>query len=200
MSINDIVEHLGIDEKFTKRIQKDKVHNAVRDNIPLVEDYNMMADILFLPTASFGYKYLFVIVDLATNEFDIEPIKNKEPITVLRAMKKCFTREYVKKPKFTIKTDGGNEFKGVFKKYLYDESILHKVALPHRHSSMSVVEGLNRQLGRLFNGYMNKKEIETGKVYKNWTDAVDVIRKMLNEVRKKKLPKVSSTKRFKRSE
>ena len=188
--MNDIVAQLGIDDTFTKRRNgnRDKSFNAVRDNVPLVEDYNMMADILFLPTASFGYKYLFVIVDLASNEFDIEPIKNKDPDTVLKAMKKCFTREHIKEPKFTLKTDGGNEFKGVFKKYLYDESILHKVALPHRHSSMSSVEALNRQLGRLFNGYMNKKEIATGKPYNNWTDIVPVVRKMLNDVRKIKLP------------
>lgn len=190
MSINDIVKHLEIDEKFTrrKRMKGDKRFNSIKDNVPLVEDYNMMADVLFLPTASFGFKYLFVIVDLANNEFDIEPIKNKEPSTILKAMKKCFTREYIKEPKFTIKTDSGNEFKGVFKKYLYDESILHKVALPHRHTSMSSVESLNRQLGRLFNGYMNKKEIESGKPYKNWTDIVPTVRKMLNKIRKIKLP------------
>lgn len=188
--MNGIVAQLGIDETFTKRRNgnRDKSFNAVRDNVPLVENYNMMADILFLPTASFGFKYLLVVVDLATNKFDIEPIKNKEPITVLKAMKKCFTREYVKEPKFTIKTDSGNEFKGVFKKYLYDESILHKVALPHRHASMSVVETLNRQLGRLFNGYMNKKETESGKPYKNWTDVVPTVRELLNEVRERELP------------
>jgi len=189
-TIRDVVNNLGIDETFTKRRngKRYEKHNAVKDNIPLVEDYNMMADLLFLPTAKFGFKYLFVIVDLATDEFDIEPIKNKEPTTILKAMKKCFTRDFVKEPKYTLKTDSGNEFKGVFHKYLYDESILHKVALPHRHSSMGNVEALNRQLGRLFNGYMNTKEVESGKPYKNWTDVVTVVRTELNKVRKKELP------------
>jgi hypothetical protein len=183
-----ILDDLGINEKFKKRIQKPDSFNHVKDNVPLVEDWNMMADLLFLPTAKFGFKYLFCIVDLATDEFDIEPIKSKEPDTVLKAMQKCFARDYVSEPEYTLKTDGGNEFKGVFHKWLYDENILHKVAPPHRHSSMGNVESLNRQLGRLFNGYMNKMEEKTGKRYNNWTDVVNTVRVKLNAARKKTLP------------
>lgn len=184
-----LLDNLGIDEKFNKTIQKDKTFNHVKDNIPQVEDANMMADLLYLPTAKFGYKYLFVIVDLATNEFDMEPIKDKDPETVLKAMKKCFTRSYVKQPEYSLKTDSGSEFKGIFHKYLYDESILHKTSIAHRHNSLSNVESLNRQLGRLFNGYMNKKEEKTGKVFKNWTEAIPIIRDELNEIRRVKLSK-----------
>src|SRR3984957_17655765 len=158
-----ILDDLNINEKFTKRINRPRIFNRVKDNVPLVEDWNMMADLLFLPTAKFGFKYLFVIVDLATDEFDIEPIKNKEPDTVLKAMLKCFSRPYVKRPEYSLKTDSGNEFKGVFQKYLYDESIFHSVAPPNRHSSMGNVEALNKQLGRLFNLYMNSKEKSSGK-------------------------------------
>ena len=184
----NLLEQLNIDETFTKKPPKIKSYNHVKDNIPLVEDYNMMADLLFLPTARFGFKYLFVIVDLASDEFDIEPIKNKEPSTVLAAMKKCFAREHLNKPEYSLKTDGGNEFKNVFHKYLYDDSILHKVSLPHRHKSMANVESLNRTLGKLLNGYMNSKEVQTGKKFVNWTEAVPTIRTELNKIRKKKLP------------
>jgi hypothetical protein len=184
-----ILDDLGINEKFNKRIQKPDAYNRVKDNVPLVEDWNMMADLLFLPTAKFGFKYLLCLVDLATDEFDIEPIKNKEPGTILKAMKKCFTRDHVKEPKYSLKTDSGNEFKGVFHKWLYDKSILHKTAPPHRHSSMGNVESLNKQLGRLFNGYMNKMEEKTGKTYKNWTDIVPIVRQKLNAARKKSVPK-----------
>jgi hypothetical protein len=186
-----LLTELGVNEKFTTRLYNTKniEYNSVKDNIPLVANYNMMADLLFLPTAKFGFKYLFVIVDLATDLFDIEPVKNKEPITILKAMKKCFAREYLNEPEYTLKTDGGNEFKGVFHKYLYDESILHKVAPPSRHTSMANVESLNKQLGRLFNGYMNMKEERTGKVFKNWTEIIPIVREKLNEIRKKPLPK-----------
>jgi len=183
-----ILDDMGINETFTKVPKKPKSYNRVKDNVPLVEDWNMMADLLFLPTAKFGFKYLFVKVDLATDEFDIEPIKNKEPVTCLKAMKKCFTRDYVKEPEYSLKTDSGNESKGVFHKYLYDESMLHKVAQPNRHQSMANVESLNAQLGRLFNGYMNKMEEKTGRVYKNWTDMVPTVRQKLNAARKRTLP------------
>eukprot|EP00981_Chlorochromonas_danica_P013998 scaffold7211_cov247-Ochromonas_danica.AAC.14 len=53
---------------------------------------------------------------------------------------------------------------------------------------MGNVESLNRQLGRLFNGYMNKVEEKTGKPCKNWTDIVGVVRTKLNAARKKTLP------------
>jgi len=88
-----------------------------------------------------------------------------------------------------FKTDGGSEFKGVFNQYLYDESILHKGIVADRHNSMSNVESLNRQLSRLFNGYMNRKEEETGKVYREWTDVLKLVREDLNELRERKLPK-----------
>ncbi len=85
----DLFDELNINEKFNKQIKKEKVYNHVKDNIPHVEDYNMMCDLLYLPHYK-GYKYLFVIVDLASDDFDMEPIKNKEPETVLKAMLKCF--------------------------------------------------------------------------------------------------------------
>jgi hypothetical protein len=184
----NLVKDLGFNEKFNKTIHKATSFNHVKDNVPLVEGYNMMCDLLFLPTAKFGMKYLFVIVDLATDMFDIEPIKNKDPDTVLKAMKKCFSRGYVEKPEYSIKTDSGNEFKGVFAKYLYDESIFHSTAPPNRHSSMSNVEALNKQLGRLFALYMNKKEESTGKRFVNWTEFVPTVRQELNAIRKKDLP------------
>jgi hypothetical protein len=116
-------------------------------------------------------------------------MKNKEPATVLKAMKKSFERDYVSESENTLKTDSGTEFKGVFHKWLYDENIYHKVAPPHRHSSLGNVESLNRQLGRLFNDYMNKMEEKTGKRYNNWTDIVGTVRAKLNAARKKELPK-----------
>eukprot|EP00981_Chlorochromonas_danica_P010827 scaffold3440_cov166-Ochromonas_danica.AAC.1 len=98
-----------------------------------------------------------------------------------------FKRKYIKKPYASLKTDGGSEFKGVFHKWLQNNEIMHKVSLPFRHKQMANVESLNRQLGRLFNGYMNTKEEETGKRYREWTDIVDIVRKELNEHRHKKL-------------
>jgi hypothetical protein len=93
----------------------------------------------------------------------------------------------LKKPYATLATDGGTEFKGVFTKWLYNESIYHKVAEPYRHQQMSSIENVNKQLGRLLNGYMNKMEEETGKVFKEWNDkdVLNTIRTDLNRHRLK---------------
>ena len=179
-----IIQQLGIDERFTRPVRKPKVFTKVKDNIPPMEDYNFMADLLMLPNDG-GYKYLLVVVDLWTDEFDIEPLRTKTPKEVLKAMKKMFGRPHINKPYATMATDGGGEFKGVFSKYLYDESIYHKTARAGRHTQMGNVERLNRTLARLFNGYMNKKEMETGEVYRGWRDVLTEVRQMLNDYRRK---------------
>ena len=85
---------LKINDEFTKPIKKQTVFNNIKQNIPLIANYNFMCDLLFLPTAQMGYKYLLVIVDLASDKFDIEPIKNKDSSTVLNAMKKFMPAEF----------------------------------------------------------------------------------------------------------
>jgi hypothetical protein len=184
----ELISDLNIDESKTKKIINTKIrkqYNSVLNNVPFVKNWNMQADLLELPHYD-GYKYLFVICDLASGQFDIEPMKTKQSKEALEAMEKCFERNFVKKPKYSIQTDGGNEFKSVFQQYLYNNSILHKLSIPDRHKQQSVVESLNRQLGRLFNGVMNKKEVETGEINRNWIDSIDTIRTKLNAIRKRK--------------
>ena len=188
--MDKILKLLNIDESFTKKKnEKQKDFNHIKNNIPLIEDYNFMADLLELPETKNKNKYLLAVVDLATDEFDIEPLKNKTPKDVLNGLKAMFKRTYIKKPYGSISTDNGNEFKGIFHKWMIDENIFHKVNIPNRHTQMANVEALNKQLGRLFNGYMNKQEEQTRKVYKNWDDIIDIVRKELNNHRKKKLTK-----------
>jgi hypothetical protein len=144
-----------------------------------------MADLLMLPTDKKGFKYLFVMVDLGNNEFDVEPIKTKSSKSVLNAMTIIFKRKYLKEPKASISTDDGTEFKDEFHNWLVKNKIYHKVAVPGRHSQQSTIESLNKQLGYIFNLYMNMKENETGKDYREWTDIIDAVRVELNKVRKK---------------
>ena len=76
--LQSIYDDLGIDRKLTKRRYRiKKEFNHVKDNTRLQEDCNFMIDILDLPTAPFGFKYLLVCCDIATDEFDIEQMKNK---------------------------------------------------------------------------------------------------------------------------
>jgi len=185
--MNDLINELKIDETLTKpvRKQKHKKYNRIIDSIPLVENYNMMADVLHLPTDKKGYKYLLVVVDLASSEFDIEPMKTEDSKETLKALKVMFRRKHISKPYASIRTDGGASFKKHFHKYLIDNIILHKTGLAGRHTQSSAVENLNRTLGRLFNGYMNSVESETNNTYREWTDIVSLVRDKLNKIRKK---------------
>lgn len=183
--MNKILQELKINETYTKPPKIKKEFSKVKDNIPLKADFNFMADILELPKTKKGFQYLLVVVDLATDEFDIEQLKTKESKTVLKAMLKMFKRKHIKKPYASIRTDGGPEFQDEFTKYCYENSILHKVGISGRHQQMANVERLNRELGRLFNGYMNAIEEETGRTFREWVEAVPKVREMLNEYRKK---------------
>ena len=183
--MNKILQELKINETYTKPPKIKKEFSKVKDNIPLKADFNFMADLLELPQTKKGFQYLLVVVDLATDEFDIEPLKTKESKTVLKAMMKMFKRKHIKKPYSSIRTDGGPEFQDEFAKYCYENSILHKVGISGRHQQMANVERLNRELGRLFNGYMNAIEEETGRTFREWVEIVPKVREMLNEYRKK---------------
>lgn len=181
----ELIDNLGIDETFTKSTRKENKFTHVKNQIPLQKNWNFMADLLFLPKTKKGYHYLLVVVDLATDVFDIEPLQKKDAEYVRDAMKRIFKRGILKLPKYSIQTDAGSEFKGVFHKWIYDNNILHRTARAGRHSQMSNVESLNKQLGRLLLGYLNKKEKDTGKYYYEWTDMTNKIRDELNKIRKK---------------
>jgi hypothetical protein len=179
-----ILKTLNINEEFTKRPAKAKVFTKVKDNIPREANYNFMADLLELPKTKEGYKYLLVMTDLSTSAFDIEPMKNKTAETTLKAMKSMFKRGILKEPYSSIQTDAGAEFMGTFHAFLKHNNIYHARTLPDRHTQNSVVEALNKQLGRLFIGYMNSIEFKTKKKYNEWSDVIDIVRTELNNYRK----------------
>ena len=176
---------------FTKSYKKPKFYDKVKDNIPLVPDKNFMADYLFLPKTKQGYKYLLVVVDLASNLFDIEPMKDKKPESVVDAVLDMDKRPYIHfhaNEGQSIRTDAGNEFKGSFKDFCKKNSILFRPALPNRHIQLPNVERLNGVLGSLLNGYMNGMELKNGKSYSEWINVIPTIRNKLNQIRKNKLP------------
>ena len=100
-----ILDKLGIDETYTKEVKKPKYFTKIKDNIPLEGDMNFMADLIMLPTTKKGFKYLLTCDDLATDEFDIEPLLNKTPADVLKGLQAMFKRSYIKKPQASITMD-----------------------------------------------------------------------------------------------
>jgi hypothetical protein len=185
--IKSLIQKLGIDETFTKSVPKPRKYNSVKKNMVAIEDCNFMGDLIEMPTTKTGYKYILSVVDLANDEFDIQPLKSKTPKEVKKAFELILSRPHLSRP-YQIITDGGNEFKGDFDVYLKKLKIYHRTAMPYRHNQTANIEALNKQLVRLFNGYCNQKELETKKRYNEWTDIVDVVREELNKIRRKELP------------
>ena len=189
-SFKSLLDKFNIDETFTTRPKKQKVFNHVKNNVPRKANYNQMADLLFLPECPDGEKYLLVVVDLFTDQFDIEPLKDKTPVNVLKGINIIYKRSYIKSPYGSISTDAGTEFQGVFHKYLHDNDILHKQSLPYRHNQLSNINALCKQLGRLINGYLNHEEEQKGTVQKNWLPILPQLRKELNLFRENNLSKL----------
>jgi len=192
-------QSFGIDDTFTKlyrRPTRADEMTKVKEQIPLIEGYNEMIDVLHLPTDKFGYNKLLVVVDIATDAFDIEKMKGETGDESLVAFNRIIKRGIIKFPYASILTDGGSGFKGNFHKFLYERGVDHRIARPGRHHQLSNVDNLCRQLGDIFNGIMNKKEAETGKVSRAWTHAIDEVRNKLNSYRRsrsKKMPKDITT-------
>lgn len=188
--MESIIKKLKLNDEFTKNAPKQKVFNKVKNDVPPIKNYNFQADILYLPTTKEGYKYLLVCIDLASNRFDIEPLKTKDSKATLEAFKNMFKRSYIKQPKVSLRTDNGTEFNNEFDKFLQKKNIFHSVSLPYRHKQLANVESLNKQLALLFNLYMNTREIESGEQYSEWTDILKSVRRLLNKHRKIELPKI----------
>ena len=185
--MNALKNSLGISKNvkiLTTAPPKETEFTKFEDQIPPAKGWNYMGDVLHLPTTEKGFKYLLVICDLAERTFDMEPMKECTDKGVLNAYKKMIHRTFIKLPEYTMATDAGNEFKGDFDKFLKHHKIYHKIAKGGRHKQQGPIEALNKLLGSFFNGYMNQKEEETGKVYREWTDKIKLIRNELNRIRR----------------
>jgi len=193
-------DKLGISknvQKFTGTVEKETQFTKFEDQMPQHKGWNYMGDTLYLPTTREGFKFLLVVCDLADKSFDIEPMKAVTDTDSLNAYKLMLKRRFIKIPEYKMSTDAGNEFKGEFDAFLKKHNIFHKVARAGRHKQQSPVESLIKTISSLLIGYMNEKELETGKKYREWTDKIHVVRTDLNKLRKKVLhPKTHIYKTF----
>ena len=183
--IDKIIKDLGLEklDRFSKPQQTKKTWSKVVNQVPRQQDVSVMIDLLELPKTRQGYRYLLVAVDLWSREVDFEPLSTKISTAVRDALKKIFRRGIVgpMKAPAQLSTDGGREFEGAFDKWLDEKNIYHKRSLPYRHTQQSVVERMNRTLGRLLNLYMSKKQIESGETYREWAELLPYLRTKMND-------------------
>ena len=162
------------------------------DDIPKIknnvthENYLHQADILYLPTSQFGFKYAFVIVDIATSKCDAIPLKNKTPKDIINSLKTIYDKHTILKKPYILQFDSGSEFKNKdVKKHLTDLKISVRYTLPNRHRQNSVVESRNKYLGHLILKYLALKELKTGKKSTAWHKNIDDFITYMNSKLKK---------------
>ena len=136
-------------------------------------NYLQQADVLYLPTSQFGYKYAFVIVDVATTKMDAIPIKNKTPQDIINALKKVYITHNILELPYIIQFDNGTEFKGDIKKYLNNLGFSVRYTKTNRHRQNSIVESRNKLLGTLILKYQGIKELQTKTKSTEWHKYID---------------------------
>ena len=156
--------------------KKDKgQHSTIFYNFQ--KNYTHQVDVLYLPEDE-GYKYLLVVVDVATRLCDAEPLKHVSPDECLKAIKTIYDRNIVNIPKQLI-SDSGVEFQGSFSKYFRDHHVFQRTALPGRHRQVGLVERRNQDIGKALHMSMVSRELLTAETNKEWIHAYrDVINKL----------------------
>ena len=183
-TFKDILKELKIDETFTKANKKYKFDKVKENTFPM-QDYNFMVDLITMPHTKQKYKHLLIVVDIWSDEFDIQALKTKTAKETLQAFQTIIKRPYLNMPKASVRSDNGTEFKKEFTLFLTNNKIRHRLSRPYRHKQNSNVESLNRLITRILMTYLTNKEITLGHTYTEWTDLLPDIRKKLNAYRKK---------------
>jgi hypothetical protein len=148
---------------------------------PDKDGQQQQSDLLFLPNSAFGYKYVLVVIDIANNKADFEPLKEKTSQAVVNGFKKIYdTRNYIDVPQY-MNVDSGSEFMGKTREFLQGRDIIVKVSAVQRHSQTAYAEYINKLIGKAIFALQTEKELSKGKTVKSWTEYIDDIRDVINE-------------------
>jgi hypothetical protein len=142
-------------------------------------------DILYLPDDD-GYKYLFVVIDVATRLMDCRKLTDRTASQCRDAIKSIYTsKKYITFP-MELMHDDGSEFKGVFDEYVRDNGVSVIVpTLVGKKQIMAVVEWANKVIGECLNRIMFAQEYIYHDTIKWWTDSLEKVVVAFNEVYKR---------------
>lgn len=185
-----VLKSFNKDNKTIKELKQLKKRPAEEkgDDIPRFQNfipwYNAQADLIFLPTAKFGFKYLLVVVDLQSKKFDCEPLKDKYADVVAKAFLKIYKRDILKKYPHFLSVDPGTEFKGEFKDLMKELNIKLIVGATGRHRMQALVENKNSSIGKVLFAFLDYNELKTGKRSVDWYQTKEHFRKVVAEMNK----------------
>jgi len=150
------------------------------------ENSRHQADLLFLPDDG-GYRYLLLVVDVATKRVAGRPLKNKKAQGVLKALKDIYKKELDIPGIFHV--DSGKEFMGPVKTWLKSQGMLVRTAATQRHSQQAVIEAQNRIVGAIIMRLELNEELESGEQSTTWREFLPTILDTMNEHTEKSPPK-----------
>ena len=170
------------DLKTLTQLHKTPIRET-REEMPIFQSFKPgfthQADLLYLPTAVFGYKFLLVVVDNHTRHFDAEPIKKRDSGQVAKAFEKIYKR--IDLPK-RIEVDDGSEFKSQVKTYFENNDVEMRVANTNRHRQEGLVEARNGVIGKVIMMILNVKELKNKKTSKDWFKNMATFRNLIEEL------------------
>ena len=136
------------------------------------------------------YKYILCVVNMRLRLSDVEPLKTKTAISVLNAFKTIYERNIADKKIEFIISDQGAEFNNkIFLKFCKDNNIGISFTRVGNHKQNAIVESTNGQYKKFLLYYITYKSQETHTNYKNWLEALFIIRDEMNLINSTKYPK-----------
>jgi len=139
------------------------------------------ADILYLPTSQFGFKYCLVCVDVYNSKIDAVAIKDKNSNTIVKSLETIYTKHKILGLPITIQFDNGTEFNNKEVKSLMKKLETNiKFTLTNRHRQNAVVEKANKRLGTLILKFQAENELITKKKSTAWHKHLPKLIEFLN--------------------
>jgi len=184
----NIIKEFNINHKLLKQLIKPpkrtpKYHSFNNKRVVFNQEHQI--DLLYLPNDQ-GYKYLLVVVDMATRYIDAQPLKKRDGPTILKGLKQIYSRKILNQPR-QIDIDSGSEFSDI-KKYCLINKIYCRISTVNRHSQQAVVEAYNGIIGKVIMTIQNNEEISSGIQNTEWVDYLPTIINKINELHIKEKP------------
>lgn len=187
MDLYGIRTRKGEQNSFIKSLmigpKKETKYNMPKHrDLAIEKNLVQQADLLTMPVDR-HYKYVLVVVDIGSRSLDARPIKNKEPETVLEAIKSIYKGKYLKTPDI-IHVDAGTEFLGAFRKYFVDNNKVIIKAKTNRHRQQAIVERANRTIAEALFHKFHLMEQQNKTPNNEWIHDLPIVIELLNKLGK----------------
>ena len=143
------------------------------------------ADLLFLPHDTYRkkiYKYILVVIDIASRYKDAEALTSKESLEVAKAFEKIYSRK-LKWPEILM-VDPGKEFFGNVATLMTKHKVKFQRSEAGNHRAQAFVERANRTLGEKIFTHQYAQEIADVQKSKSrsreWVERLPAVLKVMN--------------------